>query len=92
MLTVHVFRCSHDPALCGYTPDRTGANLPAHLPQGEWSYLTTLQVAPGQDRVGLDCAALVRDVREHGYHLSHSGVPLSPMSDETSEPATSKGA
>ena len=81
MLTVHVFRCSVDPALCGYTTDPMGANLPAHVPEGEWAYFTTLQVAPGQDRVGLDADALLRDVQERGYHLARSGVPL-PAGDE----------
>jgi hypothetical protein len=81
MLTIHVFRCSVDPALCGYTPDPAGVNLPAHVPEGKWIYFTTLQVASAQDRVGVDSGALVRDVEERGYHLARSGVPL-PAEDQ----------
>ncbi len=89
MLTVHVFRCSDEAALCGYTCDRTGANLPANLPAGEWLYFTTLEIAPGQDRVGVDCAALLRDVQSHGFHLARSGVRLSPKGEAIPAPTGS---
>jgi hypothetical protein len=86
MLTVHVFRCSNDPALCAYTPDPTGANLPGHVPEGMWTYFTTLWVTSSQNRVGVDSDALVRDVEERGYHLARSGVPLTPEGNEQPGP------
>ena len=55
-----MLRWSDKPALCGYTCDRTGANLPTNLAEGEWSCFTTIEVAPWQDRVGLNCTALLR--------------------------------
>jgi hypothetical protein len=82
MLTVHVFRCFEAPALCGYTLDQTGVNLPAQVAEGRWTYFTSLQVEPSQDRIGVDARALVRDVEAHGYHLARSGVPLLPDGSE----------
>ena len=55
--------CSAGPISlpCAATP-ATGRerNLPTNLAEGEWSCFTTIEVAPWQDRVGLNCTALLR--------------------------------
>lgn len=74
-MNVHVFRCSSNPNLFGFTKDAKGSNLPADRCSGAWDYFKEMRnVVHGQSLVGVDADTLLSDLKQDGYHLGGAEV------------------
>jgi hypothetical protein len=66
---IHVFQCGEESPY-GFTPDRTGSNLPeAECPTG-WVFFKTLETEPFElPRIAVDMEKVHADIAKMGYSL-----------------------
>jgi hypothetical protein len=71
-MQVHLFRATG--RVFGFTPDSTGANLPADL--GEWTPFKAVDMTRGQPMPGVEVDECLDDIEAHGFHMTDAHVRI----------------
>lgn len=58
----------------GFTPDRSGGNLPPA--NGPWTFAKELDLKPGQKRIALDVDAALKAIDADGYYITIAEIDL----------------
>jgi hypothetical protein len=67
-MLVHIFRCSSS-GLHGATSDPSGEALPKDMSEGVWRHVRDVDLEDGEQRIAIDSAQALSEIRERGYHL-----------------------
>lgn len=72
-MELHIFQCSKNSGMFGFTEDATGANLPNDLCR-EWIFFKTRTIEEGTPLMGGNPTDILNGVRNNGYHISFAGI------------------
>ncbi|MGX8013660.1 hypothetical protein ACVDG8_034200 [Mesorhizobium sp. ORM8.1] len=71
-MQVHVFKGKGNAY--GFTGDRSGANLPSQ--GGPWAFQKTIDLKPGENRIGLDSDKALREINANGFYVGGAGIVI----------------
>ena len=72
-MKVYVFNSAKNLKVYGFTPDATGANLPAE--QGPWKAFKSLDMNSGETpRSGVNSDAVLIGIHDRGYYLTAAEI------------------
>lgn len=74
-MDIHIFRSGKDQTLYGFTPDKSGTNLPApYLP---WTYHSVQDMNPSDGpRAGVNTVAVLDGIARNGYYVAHITISV----------------
>jgi hypothetical protein len=67
-MLAHIFKCSESSLYC-VTSDPSGACLPEQSRAGQWRHIRDVELEDGDQRIAIDSAQAISEIRERGYHL-----------------------
>lgn len=78
-MELHVFKCSEDGSLYGFTPDITGENLPEISCKGKWEFWQTKTLERDMPAIGNLISEIIDGVNAIGYHIASDGIQISKL-------------
>jgi hypothetical protein len=71
-MELHVFKCSADASIFGFTTDITGKDFPDNSCKGKWQFWKTINLERGVLLMGLTSDEIVDGVKAIGYHIANA--------------------
>jgi hypothetical protein len=78
-MELHVFKCTADESVFGFTPDIMGANLPVNVCQGKWEFWKTVEIESGVSSMGDILNEIINGVKAIGFHIASDGLQIGKL-------------
>lgn len=77
-MELHVFKCTGDESIFGFSPDIEGANLPLNSCKGEWVFWKAVEIERGP-AMGDIINEIIDGVKAIGFHVASDGIQIGQL-------------
>jgi hypothetical protein len=77
-MELHIFKCTEDASVFGFTPDIAGDNLPVNSCKGKWEFWKTAEIERGP-AMGDIINEIIDGVKAIGFHIASDGIQIEKL-------------